>query len=110
MSAISTDKHLFVLKSINDVLKPGGLVLFRDYAIYDEAELRFNGNRRVTEHMFARQDGTLAFFFEKHGLIKCFQESGFEVVDCVYVKKEMSNVKKHLNAERLFLQGRFRKI
>ena len=78
MSAISTDKHLFVLKSINDVLKPGGLVLFRDYAIYDEAELRFNGNRRVTEHMFARQDGTLAFFFEKHGLIKCFQESGYK--------------------------------
>ncbi len=44
-------------------MKPGGLVLFRDYGLYDHAMLRFSRGHKVEEHLYFRQDGTLSYFF-----------------------------------------------
>lgn len=45
------------------VLKPGGMVLFRDYGLNDHAMLRFSKGHKLADSFYVRQDGTRAFFF-----------------------------------------------
>ena len=79
LSAIPPEKQMLVVENLASVLRPGGVILFRDYARRDLAQLRFSARRRLDDSgdLFARQDGTLSYFFSKQGLVDLFCASGF---------------------------------
>ena len=58
LSAIHPQKFIEVLRNVFAVLKPGGVVLFRDYGLYDMAQMRFKAGHKISENFYMRQDGT----------------------------------------------------
>ena len=86
-------------------LAPGGVLLFRDYAIYDEAELRFRPGRRLDQHLFARCDGTLAAFFSIEDVTIAAARAGLEVVETRYLYRRNSNRATGQQLRRIFLHA-----
>uniref|UniRef100_A0A8C2ATR6 tRNA N(3)-cytidine methyltransferase n=1 Tax=Cyprinus carpio TaxID=7962 RepID=A0A8C2ATR6_CYPCA len=109
LSAIHPDKMQKALEQIYKVLRPGGIVLFRDYGLYDHAMLRFKSGNKLGDNFYVRQDGTRSFFFSREYLAGLFQQAGFETLVNEYVLRETVNKKEGLCVPRVFLQSKFLK-
>ena len=86
-------------------LAPGGVLLFRDYGAFDEAELRFRPGRRLGEHLFVRSDGTLAAFFTREHVLEAAARAGLEVVEARYLYRTYSNRATGQRLRRVFLHA-----
>ena len=109
LSAVDPAAFVTTLRNAYWALKPGGVVLFRDYARFDLAQLRFPSGRRLDSNCYVRGDGTLAYYFEEDQLVALFHEAGFEKLECENRLKDVVNHKKDLQMARLWIQGKFRK-
>jgi len=67
-SALSPDQWAKAVENVHRVLKPGGLVCFRDYGRGDLAQVRFRKGRYLDENFYIRGDGTRVYFFDKDQL------------------------------------------
>lgn len=109
LSAVHPDKFVTTLMNIYKVLKPGGLLLFRDYGLYDMAQLRFKPGHKIDENFYMRQDGTRSFYFSLDYLEEIFIAANFEIVTSTYVHKKTINRKENLSVPRIFVQSKIRR-
>mmetsp|Transcript_904 Transcript_904/g.3494 ORF Transcript_904/g.3494 Transcript_904/m.3494 type:complete len:394 (-) Transcript_904:154-1335(-) len=116
------------LTAARRALRPGGRILFRDYAAMDEAQLRFHGSRRIDtlpaaasaavpaaggggggvgagSRLYARGDGTLSYFFEPAELIRLAAAAGLEVLEMRPLLRKVRNRATGAEVRRVWLQA-----
>ncbi|KAK0542466.1 hypothetical protein OC846_006608 [Tilletia horrida] len=74
-SALRPEEWASAARNVMTMLKPGGLVLFRDYGRYDLPQLRFKKDRLLEDNFYVRGDGTRVYFFLPEQLLEIFGAS-----------------------------------
>lgn len=90
-------------------LKPGGMILFRDYARYDLTQLRFKGKSYLAENYYVRADGTTSYFFTQEFVDKVFKSAGLIQVELKQDNRLLVNRSKSLRMCRCWIQAKYMK-
>jgi len=109
LSAIAPENMATAVANLAKVLKPGGILYFRDYGLYDHAQLRFQSGHRLSEGCYARSDGTLSFYFSIERVRELFEAAGLQVVSLEYAINQTTNTKLNVTFERVFVHAKVRK-
>ncbi|TKR67464.1 hypothetical protein L596_023613 [Steinernema carpocapsae] len=110
LSAIHPEKHASTIASLRRFVVLGGSVIVRDYAIYDHAMMRFGRGAKLEDRFYVRQDGTRAYYFTTDELQELFKKNGFKSEKVEYLYRETVNHQKNVSVQRIFLQGRFKRV
>ena len=112
LSAIDPSMHVRAVMSAVDSLKPGGVLVFRDYGRYDEAQMKLGTSRskRIKENFYRKHDGTKCYYFVLEDLERIFRDLlGLTVLELKYLRRVYENKATTQVRRRVWVQGRFRK-
>ncbi|XP_005393292.2 PREDICTED: methyltransferase-like protein 8 isoform X1 [Chinchilla lanigera] len=109
LSSIHPDRMQGVVNRLSKLLKPGGMLLFRDHGRYDTAQLRFKKGRCLSENFYVRGDGTRAYFFTKGEVCRMFCKAGLDEKQNLVDHRLQVNRKKQVKMHRVWIQGKFQK-
>jgi len=87
------------------------MVLFRDYGLYDEAQVKLHSKngRKLAENLYIKADGTMVHYFSKSNVIQLFESVGFTTVEHSYCTSKVVNVIKKLPLFRVWIHAKFQK-
>ncbi|KAI3705293.1 hypothetical protein L1987_75528 [Smallanthus sonchifolius] len=109
LSAVLLHRMSMAVAECFSVLKPGGLLLFRDYGLYDMTMLRFEADQRVGFREYKRSDGTRSYFFSLDIARDLFLGAGFIEVELEYCCVKSVNRRKQKTMHRVWVHGKFQK-
>jgi SAM-dependent methyltransferase len=135
-SAIAPSKMVQAAKHVADTLKPGGVLIFRDYGRYDEAQIKLGTSRRkrLGDNYYVKHDLTRVYYFDLDDLRRLFGSNdcgdsdvtttttisttsnkckcvgaGLEILELKYIQRLYTNRSNGDIRRRVWVQGRFRK-
>eukprot|EP00252_Welwitschia_mirabilis_P016293 TRINITY_DN35955_c0_g1_i1.p1 TRINITY_DN35955_c0_g1~~TRINITY_DN35955_c0_g1_i1.p1 ORF type:complete len:144 (+),score=20.80 TRINITY_DN35955_c0_g1_i1:31-432(+) len=109
LSALPFKRMPHVINECFSILKPGGLLLFRDYGLYDMTMLRFPASQKVGECQYIRKDGTYSYYFTPNSLRDLFTRAGFVEVESRFCCVQLLNRKKGNKMQRVWVHAKFQK-
>ncbi|XP_057962719.1 uncharacterized protein LOC131154162 [Malania oleifera] len=109
LSAVPVNMMPTAIRECFSVLKPGGLLLFRDYGLYDMTMLRFQPDKRVGFREYMRSDGTRSYFFCLDTVRDLFVGAGFIKLELEYCCVKSVNRRNGKSMRRVWVHGKFQK-
>ncbi len=112
LSAIDPARQMEAAKNVVDSLKPGGVLVFRDYGRYDEAQMKLGTSRskRIKDNFYRKHDGTKCYYFTLEDLQRLFCEDlKMKALELKYLRRIYGNKATTQVRRRIWVQGRFRK-
>ncbi|XP_029461621.1 methyltransferase-like protein 8 isoform X1 [Rhinatrema bivittatum] len=109
LSSIHPDRMQGAISRLSKLLKPGGMLLFRDYGRYDLSQLRFKKGHCLSENFYVRGDGTQVYFFTEGETHRIFTSAGLSQVQNLVDRRLKINRKKEVKMPRVWIQSKFQK-